>query len=54
MVTSQLKHNGVAARVGDATFWFTDDSRRIPVKITTKLKVGEITLMLVGPRTHAP
>jgi len=54
MVTSQLKHNGVAARVGDATFWFTDDSRRIPVKITTKLKVGEITLMLVGPRTYAP
>lgn len=47
MVTSELKHNGVLARVGNATFWFTDDNRRIPVKITTKLKVGEITLTLV-------
>ncbi|HBA88852.1 MAG TPA: DUF3108 domain-containing protein [Geobacter sp.] len=48
MVTSQLKYDGVPARVGNATFWFTDDSRRIPVRITTQLKVGEITLTLVG------
>ena len=47
MVTSQLKYEGVPARVGNATFWFTDDSRRIPVRITTQLKVGEITLSLV-------
>lgn len=50
MVTSQLKSNGVLARVGNATFWFTDDKRRIPVRITTTLKVGEITLTLVGPK----
>ncbi len=54
MVTSRLKFNGVPARVGDATFWFTDDSRRIPVKITTKLKVGDITLTLAGPLPPAP
>lgn len=48
MVTSQLKHKGEIAKVGNATFWFTEDSRRIPVRITTKLKVGEITLTLVG------
>lgn len=48
MVTSRLTFNGVAARVGNATFWLTDDSRRIPVRIRTKLKVGDITLTLVG------
>ena len=48
MVTSQLRFKGVPARVGNATVWLTDDSRRIPVRITTKLKLGEITLTLVG------
>ncbi|MBJ6798526.1 DUF3108 domain-containing protein [Geomonas propionica] len=48
MVTSRLKHNGEEAKVGNATFWFTDDDRRIPVKITTTMKVGEVTLTLVG------
>lgn len=48
MVTSQLRHNGVAGSIGNPTFWFTDDSRRIPVRIRTKLKAGEITLTLVG------
>jgi hypothetical protein len=47
MVTSQLKFNGAPSRVGSATFWLTDDSRRIPVKIVTKIKKGEITLTLV-------
>ena len=47
-VSSQLKFKGVPSRVGNTTVWLTDDSRRIPVMITTKLKVGEITLTLVG------
>ncbi|MBU5611660.1 DUF3108 domain-containing protein [Geomonas azotofigens] len=48
MVTSRLRHDGEEAKVGNATFWFTDDSRRIPVRITTTMKVGEVTLTLVG------
>lgn len=48
MVTSQLKYKGVPARVGNVTFWLTDDNRRLPVKITSRLRVGEITLTLVG------
>ncbi|MBJ6723343.1 DUF3108 domain-containing protein [Geomonas sp. Red875] len=48
MVTSQLRSNGSTSKVGNTTFWFTDDSRRIPVKIATQLKVGEVTLTLVG------
>ncbi|WP_224983829.1 DUF3108 domain-containing protein [Geomonas agri] len=48
MVTSRLRHNGEEAKVGNTTFWFTDDSRRIPVKITSTMKVGQVTLTLVG------
>jgi len=48
VVTSQLRFNGVSARVGNATFWLTDDNRRIPVRIITKLKKGELTLTLVA------
>ncbi|MBU5638538.1 DUF3108 domain-containing protein [Geomonas sp. Red69] len=47
MVTSRLTHNGEAAKVGNATFWFTDDSRRVPVRISTTMKIGEVTLTLV-------
>lgn len=48
VVTSQLTFNGVPAKVGNATFWLTDDSRHVPVRIKSKLKVGEMTLTLVG------
>ena len=48
VVTSQLTFNGVPAKSGNATFWFTDDNRRIPVRIRTTIKVGEITLNLVA------
>lgn len=48
VMTSQLYFNGVPAKVGNGTFWFTDDNRRIPVRIRTTLKAGEITLNLVG------
>lgn len=48
VVTSRLTSNGVAAKAGSSTVWLTDDARRIPVKITTELKVGEITMTLVG------
>ncbi|BCG49038.1 hypothetical protein GEOBRER4_n3936 [Citrifermentans bremense] len=46
VVTSQLTRDGVHAKVGNPTFWFTDDSQHIPVRIKTQLKVGEITLTL--------
>ncbi|ACH40891.2 protein of unknown function DUF3108 [Citrifermentans bemidjiense Bem] len=46
MVTSQLTRDGIPAKVGNPTFWFTDDNQHIPVRIKTQLKVGEITLTL--------
>jgi hypothetical protein len=43
-----LKAEGFFARTGDVTIWVTDDARRIPVKMTTKVKIGNITATLVG------
>lgn len=48
VVTSQLMLNGTPAKAGNATFWLTDDRRHIPVRMKSTLKVGEITLDLVG------
>lgn len=47
-VTSQLSFNGTPARAGNTTLWLSDDSRRIPVRIESKLKKGEMTLTLTG------
>jgi len=43
-----LKFQGIFARTGDVHIWVTDDAQRIPVKMTTKVKIGSITAMLVG------
>jgi hypothetical protein len=48
VVKPLLKAEGFFARTGDVTVWLTDDSLRIPVKMTTKVKLGKITAMLVG------
>lgn len=54
MVTSTLKANGVPSSVGGTTFWFSDDTRHIPLKIRTKLKVGEMILTLQQSSQPAP
>jgi hypothetical protein len=48
VVKPLLKSEGFFARTGDVTVWLTDDSLRIPVKMTTKIKLGSITATLVG------
>jgi hypothetical protein len=48
VVKPLLKAEGFFARTGDVTVWLTDDSLRIPVKMTTKVKLGSITATLVG------
>jgi hypothetical protein len=48
VVKPLLKAEGFFARTGDITVWLTDDSLRIPVKMTTKVKIGKITATLVG------
>lgn len=43
-----LKHEGIFARTGDIYIWLTDDERRIPLLMKSKVKVGSITATLVG------
>jgi hypothetical protein len=43
-----LKSAGIFARTGDIFIWLTDDDRRIPVLMTSKVRIGSITVTLVG------
>ena len=46
LVQTRLTANGIPSPVGATTFWFTDDARHLPVRMKTKIRVGEITLTL--------
>jgi len=48
VVKAVLSSEGEKTRNDYMTLWLTDDSRRIPVKMTVKLKMGEFTAKLVG------
>jgi hypothetical protein len=43
-----LKSEGIFARTGDMYIWLTDDDRRIPVQMKSKVKIGSIAVTLVG------
>ncbi len=42
-----MKSEGIFNRKGDVIIWLTDDHKRIPVKMQTKVAVGSITATLV-------
>lgn len=43
-----MKSEGIFNRKGEMLIWLTDDQKRIPVKMQTKVAVGAITATLVG------
>jgi hypothetical protein len=43
-----MKSEGIFNRKGDMLIWLTDDERRLPVMMRTKVAVGSITATLVG------
>ena len=43
-----LKSEGIFARTGEMLIWLTDDERRIPVQMKSKVVVGSITATLIG------
>lgn len=43
-----MKSEGVFYKKGDILIWLTDDEKRIPVLLKTKVVVGSITATLVG------
>lgn len=48
VVKPMMKAEGYFSRTGDVTVWLTDDTLRIPVKMTTKVKIGKITATISG------
>ncbi|MHC1698173.1 MAG: DUF3108 domain-containing protein [Geobacteraceae bacterium] len=43
-----MQSEGIIDRKGDMLIWLTDDSRLLPVKMKTKVKIGSVTATLVG------
>lgn len=43
-----MKSEGIFYRKGDIYIWLTDDEKRIPVKLQTKVKIGSINANLRG------
>ncbi len=48
VVKPHLKSEGIMDKRGDMLIWLTDDQRRLPVRMKTKVKIGSITATLVG------
>ena len=46
VIQPELKTEGVFTSVGVIKIWLTNDARRIPLKITAKLKIGRIVVLL--------
>lgn len=45
-----LKSDGIFYRKGDIYIWLTDDEKRIPVQLKTKVMLGSINAVLTGGR----
>ena len=43
-----MKSEGIFNRKGEVYIWLTDDKKRIPVKLESKVPIGSITATLVG------
>lgn len=43
-----MKSEGIFYRKGEILIWLTDDAKRIPVKLKTKVKIGSINANLAG------
>jgi hypothetical protein len=43
-----LQTEGIFSKTGDLTIWLSDDERRIPLKMQSKIRIGSITASLVG------
>lgn len=48
LIKPLMKSEGIFYKKGDIFIWLTDDEKRIPVKLQTKVALGSITATLVG------
>ncbi|MEE9523385.1 MAG: DUF3108 domain-containing protein [Thermodesulfovibrionales bacterium] len=48
LITPILQSEGIFSREGPVYTWLTDDEKRIPVMVKTKVAVGSVSAVLVG------
>ena len=48
VIEPKLKSEGIFSSVGTMQVWLTNDARRIPLKMTAKIKIGRIMVRLTG------
>ena len=48
VVKPLLQSEGIFIRKGDILVWLTDDNRKIPVMVRSKVKIGSVTAKLTG------
>ena len=48
LIKPLMKSEGIFQKKGEIYIWLTDDARRIPVKMKTKVTIGSVTATLVG------
>ena len=48
VIEPKLKSEGIFSSVGTMKIWLTNDARRIPLKMTAKIKIGRIIARLTG------
>jgi hypothetical protein len=48
MVTPILQSEGIFSREGPVYTWLTDDEKKIPVMVKTRVAVGSVSAVLIG------
>lgn len=54
VVEPQLKYQGLFLNKGKVTIWVTDDQRRVPVLVKSKIAIGSIDIVLVDAEVLEP
>ena len=54
MIEPVIREGGIFTAKGTLTIWITDDERRMPVKMTSKVVVGSISASLQEFRLGEP
>jgi len=53
VIHPELKTDGVFRRTGEILIWLTDDQKRVPVKVETRISLGKVTAELVSAETES-
>lgn len=49
-ITPKMSSDGIFSSDGDMTIWLTDDTRRVPVLVNSKVLIGSVKVKLTGGR----